>query len=300
MPRSMTAYSRAFFTWSLGRFSVELQSVNRRHLEVATFLPKELLCFDVDIKKWILSLIGRGQLTLKLFVEYEKTKAAIPLAVKPNLLLARQIKAAWEAIAYDLQLPEDQGFTLQMLAKEEGVILYENEMLDEELFRSALKTTVDMALERLIEMKIVEGKVLCQDILLRIANIESSIEKIAEKAPEAAKRYQQKLIERVKELSLAGAELDNEERIIREVALYAQRSDITEEIVRFRSHLVQFLDLIHGSTVTIGKSLEFLLQELNREINTIGSKSAELLISQLVVDIKAELDRIREQVQNIE
>jgi uncharacterized protein (TIGR00255 family) len=289
----MTAYGRACVVSSIGRFVTEIQSVNRKHLEINTLLPKELLRFDTDVKRWIASVIYRGQLYVKIFVCLDQSS---PLVVRPNLPLARQIKAAWDIIAKDLGM--ESGFTLEMLTHESEILLYDEDLQDEHLYKQALQESVTLALERLLRMKKEEGKALHADIVTRLEKLEKWIQSIAVKIPDATTRYRRKLMERLEEV--LGKSIENEERILREVSLYAERIDIAEEITRFDSHLKQFSDLLDKETQGIGKTLEFLVQELNREANTISSKSSDITVSHLVVEIKSELERIREQIQNIE
>lgn len=294
MLKSMTAFGRASLTLPLGRFIVELQSVNRKYLEINTSLPSELSCFDPFIKKIIASEVSRGQVNVKLTVIFAKSS---PLVVAPNLPLARQEKAAWDLIAKDLGLKEEKGFSLQMLVDKPDILLYAQETADEAEYQNGISQVIAEALKAFVAMKLAEGAILQRDIEMRLATLKSAIEKIALKAPDAPAKQRQKLKERLEEV-LPGC-VENEERILREICLYADRLDITEEIIRFRSHLEQCHHFME-SNAGIAKTLEFLLQELNREINTIGSKSADVEISHLVVGVKSELERIREQIQNIE
>lgn len=295
MLKSMTAYGRACSISSIGHFVVEIQSVNRKHLEVNTLLPKELLRFDADVKKWIAAHVGRGQVNVKISVTFDSEN---PLVVIPNIALAKQIKAAWDAIASELQLPAERGFTLSMLSEEPGLLIYDEDVKDEELYRKALHEAVSDALKQFMAMKLREGEALYQDISGRFEKLIPIIKDIALKAPGATERFRQRLLERLKEV-LAG-NVENEERLLREVCVYAEKVDIAEELTRFDSHLKQVAILLQSDTQAVGKTLEFLVQELNREINTISSKSSDLDVSRGAVEIKSELERIREQIQNIE
>lgn len=295
MLKSMTAYGRATLVVPLGQFTAELYSVNRRYLEINNFYPKDFLCFDADIKSWIAAEVSRGSITVKLSAQFE---TATPLTIKPNLALARQLKNAWDQIAIDLMLPPERGFKLEMLQDVEQVLLFESNPDLQDQFKAVLKQVIKQALEKLVKMKENEGLALSQDILARLDTIKESINELDHLAPHAANRFQQELQLRIEEL-LPGR-IENEERILREICIYAEKVDISEELTRLRSHLKQFADLIKSSIGSVGKTLDFLVQEMNREINTIGSKASELKISQIVVSIKSELERIREQVQNIE
>lgn len=299
MFKSMTAYGRAHLHSPLGRFSVELQGVNRKHLEINTFLPNELLRYDGDIKKWITAVVTRGQINVKISVVFDRES---PLVVTPNLALARQIKSAWDKIGQDLEIDIGSDDLLNILARSEGLLLYDEDNHEEELYRKVLHEVIDQALKPFIAMKVFEGQQLYDDISKRFTILGRLIQEIAVKAPGATERFRQRLMERLNEVM--GASIENEERLMREVCVYAEKIDIAEELTRFQSHLQQANKLMRNGggleQSGVGKPLEFLIQELNREINTIGSKSSDVDIARWVVEIKTELERIREQIQNIE
>lgn len=294
MLKSMTAYGRASRVTALGRFVVEVQSVNRKHLEIAVLLPKELTCFDADVRKMVGLRVFRGQVTVKISAYFDQST---PSVVMPNLPLARQLKAAWDAIAKDLKLASTE-FTLEFLVHEQGVLLYGEELQDEELYRSALSEVLHEALEYFVGMREREGAILQQDISQRLANLRQWVDQIAGRSQGAVGKYRQKLLGRLEEV-VPGI-LENEERILREICIFADRIDITEEITRFHSHLDKCDHLLRSEAKGVGKTLEFVLQEMGREVNTIGSKSADVEVSHLVVEMKNDLERIREQLQNIE
>lgn len=298
MLRSMTGYGRAILDTKLGHFSVEIQSVNRKYLESNISLPIELQRFEGEVKKWISNAISRGQVHVKFHVIYDSDA---PLTVTPNIPLAKQLKAAWDQIAEELQViyPKSKTpFTLDLIKNTEGLLCINEDLINEESFKEALHSVFHLALNDFIEMKTNEGKELQKDISKRLNNLKQSIALIAQKAPEVPKKYHQKLLERIEQIIPNNAELDD--RILKEIALYAEKSDITEEIVRFNSHLNKIEKLLEGKESSVGKTFEFILQELNREINTIGSKGSDITISHSVVDCKSELERIREQIQNVE
>lgn len=292
MFKSMTAYGRATTTTSLGRFTAEIQSVNRKHLEINIVLSRELNRFEQDVRKAVSSVISRGHITVRIFAHFDQVS---PISVSPNLPLARQLKQSLESIAKDLKI--SPTVTLEMLNSHEGIVSLDEEMIDEEKYSHDLFEILNQALERFNQMRMREGKALEKDILSRLEQIEKYIEQIALKAPTATERYRQKLVERLNEV-LPGV-VENEERIMREICIYAERVDIAEEITRFGSHLSQCRSLFQSNS-SVGKTFEFLLQEMGREINTIGSKSSDMDISKLVIDTKSDLERIREQIQNIE
>lgn len=295
MLKSMTAYGRTSLSTSVGSFTVEIQSVNRKHLEINVFLPRELSRFESDIRKMINKVVTRGQVSVKVFANFERST---PVVVTPNLPLAKQLKSAWETIAKELKLDASQAFSLNMLLGESGVICYGEDLQHEETYRTEICQAVDGALKDFMRMRVHEGESLQRDIEARLINLRRCLNEIAKLSPNATEKYRQKLMERLQEI-LPGA-IENEERILREVCLYAEKIDITEEITRFFSHLHQCETLLKGDSNSVGKTFEFLLQELGREINTIGSKSSDVDVSRLVIEVKSELEKIREQIQNIE
>lgn len=296
MLKSMTAYSRSILVVPQGRFVVELQSVNRKFLEVNTFLPKSLIRFDSDIKKWIGQKVHRGQINARVSVVFDQVEST---KVKPNIALARQIKAAWEQIADQLALPVSQ-FSLEMLQGEEGLLLYEEELQSDEPIKESLNLLFAQALAQLVDMKTREGQALQDDISLRLSKLKGLIDVISHKAPVAVKKYREKLHQKMQDALLALTIREDDERLMKEVYLFADKADIAEEITRFMSHLSQLNLMLCCEEEGMGKTIEFLIQELNREINTIGSKSSDAEIAGLVIEVKRELERIREQLQNVE
>jgi uncharacterized protein (TIGR00255 family) len=290
----MTAYGRTSCSTSFGRLTVEIQSLNRRHLEIHTILPREWLGFDADIKEQVAQAVQRGQVTVTVSALFERES---PVAVTPNLALVQQLKGAWEEIAKKLQMPLDAALALGLMAKEPNILLYEIDLKEEGEYRKALRQALDLALGQLLAMKKREGERLLADIVPRFGAMREAMQRITEKAPNAIERYRKKLKGRLEEV-LAGC-VENEEKILREVSIYAEKVDIAEEITRFESHLKQGEELLH-SDLSIGKTMEFLLQELSREVNTIGAKAADLETGRLVIVIKTELERVREQIQNVE
>lgn len=293
MLKSMTAYGRADSTTPTGHFVIEIQSVNRKFLEVNVLLPRELSQFDIEIKKWLLPHLARGQVTVKVTAFFE---TSLPFVIKPNMPLARQIKQAWEQIGKELGI--QQPFDFSLLSHTEGLLGYDDNREEEENYRQILKQVLEKALQSFLNMKRQEGAMLQLDITDRLEKIRMSLKLIEEKAPYAPKKFREKLIGRIEEI-LPGR-IENEERILREIALYAEKVDIAEEITRFHCHLTHFEELIQSTLLSVGKTLEFVLQELNREVNTMGNKSSDMDIARAVIDIKSELERIREQIQNIE
>lgn len=295
MLKSMTAYGRATFTSSVGYVVVEIQSVNRKFLEINTLLPKELLRYEGEIKKWVAQKVARGQINIKIFIDYEESS---PLVVKPNLPLARQLKTAWDKIADDLGLDPKTNVHLALFADVKELLSLEEDIKDENLYRETIKSSLDRALQPFLKMKADEGSVLQLDILKRLSRLGEWMECISQKGEGATAKYRDKLKLRLEEI-LAGC-MENEERLLREVAIFAEKVDIAEEVTRFHCHLKHFAEVVHSNAEGQGKTLEFILQELGREINTIGSKSSDIEIARRVVDIKSGIEQIKEQIQNVE
>lgn len=293
MLKSMTAYGRGSLNTKVGHFLIEIQSVNRKFLEINAILPRELSPFDTDLKKWLSPYVARGQVTVKGYASFEDF---VPFVVRANLPFARQLKKAWMEMAKELSV--DETFNLSWLKGTERLLLFEENRQEEENCRQFLKQAFELALKNFLEMKAQEGALLQVDVESRLKKMDDAMHLIEQKSSCATNRYRDKLMARLEEL-LPG-HVENAERILREVALFAEKLDITEEITRFYCHLTHFKELLQSEALSVGKTLEFVLQELNREVNTIGSKSSEIEIARTVIEIKSELERIREQIQNVE
>jgi uncharacterized protein (TIGR00255 family) len=295
MLKSMTAYGRAVKTSSLGRFVVEIQSLNRKYLEIQSFLPKEFASFDAEIRKQLTASVFRGQVTVRLSASFERES---PVKITPNLALARQMKQGWETLCRELQMELDSTSLMRFLSQEEEVFLFEREFGHEEDYKAVIKEAIAEALIQMEGMKKKEGAALQEDIENRLAKLKAWIEDIEKRVSGSSERYRQKLLARLNEVFAGNIEDD---RILKEIAIYAERIDVSEEITRFHSHLKQFQGFLAStSEAACGKTLEFLLQELQREINTIGNKASDSEVTPKVVEVKGELEKIREQIQNIE
>lgn len=295
MLRSMTAYGRSSATSAAGNFIVEVQTINRKHLEVMITLPKELNFLEKDVRGWVESEISRGKVSVRIQAAYGNQ---IPLSVTPNLPLARQVKSAWEEIARDLDVPLTSEQLFRSLMREQDLLLYNESFEGEEEFRSLASEAVAKALRGVLAMKESEGRALYEDFSQRLKLLQTTIAQIAGASEGSCGKYQEKLKAKLEE-ALGGA-IENEERILRELCVYADKVDISEEVTRFSSHLQQFREVMDNNDKAVGKTLEFITQEMLREINTIGAKSSEMEISKMVIETKGEIERIREQVQNVE
>lgn len=295
MIKSMTAYSRASKTSSLGRWVVEIHSVNRKMLDMSLYLPKDLLRFDLDIRKWLGHFLERGQITLRLAVQSEGMAERTLSNYAAQL---KGLKKGWEALAHGLGYDPVKMIDLTFLVERMQTQPIGETKEDEEAIKILLKELVDSALKDLMYMKEVEGKVLAEEVQKRLTLIEENATAVEIKKEEPLIRYRKKMTERLTEVG--HTEGETAERVSREVALLAEKMDITEELVRLKAHIGQFRLHLVSKEKAIGRTLDFLTQEMHREINTLGSKSVDSDISLYVVKMKSELDKIREQVQNIE
>lgn len=290
----MTAYGRASDVSPLGKLVVEIHSVNRKMRDVQVYLPRDFLRFDIDVRKWIASEIERGQITVRVSLLEEGDNKKLSEA---HLAQLKSLKNQWEQVATALHFDPKQCVDLHFLVGQmHAEVLGE---LEEDTCRSALQRVVHAALDELMQMKWVEGRALTADIHKRLKEIEDRLHAIEQRREEPCERYRKKMTERLEEL-LGQITPDLEERIAREVVLLAERMDITEELVRLNAHLMQFRNHLASADKAVGRTLEFLVQEMLREVNTIGSKSLDIEISAAVVAIKSELEKVREQIQNIE
>jgi uncharacterized protein (TIGR00255 family) len=292
MIKSMTGYGKAVVETDAGRTSVEIRSVNHRYGEVYVKMPRTLLAFENDVRKAVGDRLKRGK--IEVFVQREEAVGGENFP-SVNVPLAKAYRDAFEQLKRELDLADP--VTLPLILSQRDVLSAREEGGNEDALRGELLETVRGAVEAMEAMRLREGEALLADLTARRRTLSDIIERIALRAPVMAAEYAVRLRERLTQL-LSGTTLD-EARFAQEVALIADRSDITEELVRFRSHLVQFDDTLKLAE-PVGRKLDFLMQEFNREVNTIGSKAGDADTAALVVELKAELEKIREQVQNIE
>lgn len=292
MLKSMTGYGRGEACLPGKKFTVELKAVNHRFNEVVLRLPRSLSPLEDRIRRLVQRWVARGRVDGYLGIDDCGEKTA---AVKVDKALA----AAYYKAMKELQ--EDLGISgkvkLKYLVALPGVLAAEEPAEDVEEWWPAVQTAVEEALENLVRMRAAEGGSLAADILSRVEQLTLLNEKIRQRSPAVVEDYRERLHARLKDFGQAG--LPDQDRLAVEVAIFAERSNITEETVRLDSHLSQVRSCL-GAGEPVGRKLDFLVQEMNREINTIGSKANDLEISRLVVEAKSELEKIREQVQNIE
>ena len=290
----MTGYGRGESVQDGFKITVELSSVNRRQGEISLYLPRELEALESRIRDEVNRRIARGRLTGK--VSLQTGNGSWQGKVKLNAALARAYARELSRLAKDLKLSD--RITLEVLVRAPGVLQADESVSDAEAFWPAVEKALKKALDGLVRMREREGTHLAKDLQQRIAVLRKSVERVQKQAPEVLKRYEQHLRERIQNAGLETPGLDDE-RLLKEVVYFADRSDISEELTRLQSHFQQFDDCLKTKE-PVGRTLDFLAQEMNREVNTIGSKANDSLISREIVNLKAELEKFREQVQNVE
>jgi uncharacterized protein (TIGR00255 family) len=291
--KSMTGYGRGECSQRGFKVTVEVSSVNRKQTEIAVNLPRDLEVLEAQIRDEVNRRVARGRLTVRLSVHAAKSGTG---NMRIDAPLAKTYAKELRALAKSLHLTDP--VTLAMLARAPGVLRPEEEITEAEALWPAAKKALDAALDVLLKMRQREGGFLAKDLKARVAVLRAGVARVEELAPKVAERYREQLLARIKAAGLEAPGLDDE-RLVKEIFYFADRSDVSEELTRLQSHFQQFDDCVK-SEEPIGRTLDFLAQEINREVNTLGSKANDSVISREVVLLKAELEKFREQVQNVE
>ena len=292
MLKSMTGYGKGEASAVLGNFAVEVRSVNHRYGEVSVRMPRGFMSLENEVKRLVAAVIKRGKIDVIVQWEEATTSDTIP---QIDIAAARGYREAFSRLADELQLAREIPLTLIIAQK--GVMRDAISTIDVSEFQPQLISAVQSAVTAIDAMRMSEGDALANDLTARRQQVADWAGRIGLRVPEVVAEYRQKLKTRL-DLLLDGIEMD-ETRLAQEIALMADRSDITEELVRLASHFSQF-DAALLLSEPVGRKLDFLMQEMNREVNTIGSKSNDVEITTLVIQIKAEMEKMREQVQNVE
>ena len=289
---SMTGYGKGEYKQGGLEITCEIKTVNNRYLDVSVKAPRVFTAYDDVIRSLVREKLTRGHADVFVSMKDKretKTTIALDLAVaKAYLAAAEELKAECPNLRDDL--------TLSSLLRYPEVLKQEEAQAADEELLAGLKEALSAALEKLNEMRAIEGEKLAADMLSRVETIEKTVEKITERAPLIASEYREKLTKRVREY-LEGVNPD-EGRLLSEVAVFTDKSNIDEELTRLRSHIEQFRAICKEGIV--GRKLDFLVQEFNREANTTCSKSNDVTITRLGLELKNEIEKIREQVQNVE
>lgn len=292
MVKSMTGFGRAVKELEGYIITVELKSVNHRYFEFSSRCPRQYGFLDDKIKSFVNSRIARGKIECYIGVEALNTESA---DVAVNHTLASAYVKALNEISQTYALPADYGaFTIGRFP---DVLVVKKAEEDEEKIWSLVRETAEEAVDRFVDMRAAEGRRMYDDVYSRTALILNCVSYIEERSPETVREYNDKLAARVREL-LGDVSLD-EGRMLQEVAVYADKVAVAEETVRLRSHIEQLREFLDCDEA-VGRKMDFLVQEINREANTIGSKCNDVDIARRVVEMKAEIEKIREQIQNIE
>ncbi len=292
MVRSMTGFGRAVESVNGLNITVEIKSVNHRYFEFNARLSRAYQFAEDALKALCAERITRGKIELSVFVEDNTDKST---TIEVNHQYAGAYINALRSLAKEYKIKDD--LKLSALACNPELLVVRKTALEDEVVINALKAVTEKALESYNAMRETEGAKLKADVLSRSDTILSKVELVESRSPETVKAYRERIEEKMREL-LGTATVD-EQRLITETAIFADKIAVDEETVRLRSHISQLRAMLEGDSAT-GKKLDFLIQEMNREANTIGSKSQNVEIAHTVVDIKAEIEKIREQIQNIE
>jgi len=290
--RSMTGYGRGQSIQNGNKFSVELNSVNRKQSDVVVTLPRELSEMEPRVRDVINSEVTRGRLTVVIAAHYNPTSVQ---RIALDTALARTYHEAMVALQKELGAPGE--VSIETVLRAPGVVrVVENEVPVEEAWPQ-IESALREALSDLVAMREREGKHLAKDLIKRLKMVREAVRKIRQLSPNVMKKYRQSLHERIQR---AGIEMSlDDERLTKEVIFFAEKSDVTEELTRLESHFAQFAHQLRRNE-PVGRTLEFISQEIAREFNTLGAKANDVEISQLVVLCKSEMEKIREQIQNIE
>lgn len=292
MVKSMTGFGRAVKELDGYVITVELKSVNHRYFEFSSRCPRQYGFIDEKIKSFVNSRVERGKVDCYVGIEALNTESA---DVVVNHTLASAYVKALKEIAQSYDLKEDFGAST--ISRFSDVLVVKKAEEDEEKIWTLVKDVASEAVDKFIEMRQTEGKRMYDDVYSRSSFILDCVSYIEERSPETVKEYNDKLVQRVHDL-IGDVSLD-ESRVIQEVAIFADKVAVAEETVRLRSHIEQLREFLDSDTA-VGRKMDFLVQEINRETNTIGSKCNDVDIARRVVDMKAEIEKIREQIQNIE
>lgn len=287
----MTGFGRGVTEIENFRPTVEIRSVNHRFLEVSTKFPKEWMEAEIHTKKLLSTLLSRGKLDVSIHVKKHDQQAPIIKVNLPMLLAYKEARDEVNGI-----LPLADSWSMQEILALDDAVIVESAETPNEVILQAVEIAVKEAAYALIEMREREGQVLYEVITTLKAQLVEQVDLIKEVAHEAVEKYRDKLLQRLQLLS-SNEEVDS--RVLTEIALFAEKIDITEELERLASHFLQFDDTLNEEG-PIGRKLDFLLQEIHREINTIGSKNQSTVAAAAVVQGKSALEKMREQVQNIE
>ena len=298
MPRSMTGYGRAQMLEDGRDVLVEIRAVNHRYYEFSARLPRTCLYLEEKLKSFLNGRIGRGKVEVSVTITRPDGKDA-QIAVNRSVAegYVNALRMLNEELGENGGLWLSDDLTLNSLLRLPDVFTVTKEQEDENAVWTVVSAAAAQALDSFVKMREAEGSRLAADLSGKLDGLEAMLRQVESIVPSIAENYRQRLYAKLTEL-LADTNID-EQRILTETAIFAEKTAIDEETVRLHSHIAQFRTLLQ-SEEPIGRKLDFLVQEMNREVNTIGSKAQDLSVTRLVVDMKSEIEKIREQIQNIE
>ncbi|HHX60192.1 MAG TPA: YicC family protein [Epulopiscium sp.] len=294
MIKSMTGYGRGEYIEEDRQAIVEISAVNNRYFDTNIRMPRSIMFFEEDVRKYVKNLVARGKLDI--YITYS-SQAKEDISIKVNEALCEEYVNTLRAVKNQFNLLDDIS-TMQITSLPDIIVIEKNET-DKEQVWGIVSKALEAAVTSFNTMRQKEGEMLKEDLISKGQTIFRIIDEVNARSPLVVDRYKQKLYQRIVE-TLGNLDVEPDPgRILTEVAIFSDRSSVDEEITRLRSHISQLNDILDEGGV-VGRKLDFLLQEINREGNTIGSKSTDELITKLVIELKSEIEKIREQVQNIE
>lgn len=292
MIKSMTGFGRCLETIDGKDILVEIKSVNHRYYEFSSRVPRSCGYLDEKLKSFVQGSVSRGKVEVSVSIT---ANGAADETIRVNSEIAKGYISALRTANDELVLEDD--LTLSRIMRLPDIFVIQKAEDDEETVWGRVKTVAEKALARFVEMRSNEGAKMREDILSRLDYITALVEKIERKSPETTEKYRKKLYDKISEI-LKDSTVD-EQRILTEAAIFSEKTAVDEETVRLRSHIDQCRQML-SMDEAVGRKLDFLIQEFNREANTIGSKCQDIEITGIVVDLKSEIEKIREQIQNIE
>lgn len=292
--QSMTGFGRGTYNNEQWQATVEASSINRKQVEIVTNLPRSLQCLEPNVRQLTLPHISRGR--VQLTIQLEKTSAEDSTQIRINHEIAKSLESAFSELSKSIGrdvFPASGDFSRHPHIFESNDL----DKIDPEIAWKTIEPALIQAIQSMNEMRSAEGIYLKQDFNQRLKSLSDFTKSISESAPYRPQRQRELLEKRLSDIGISFQ--DNDDRLMKEIALFADRCDISEELTRLDSHFAKFHDYLNSTEAT-GRQLDFLCQELFREFNTIGSKANDAQIAQTVVEAKTEIEKIREQVQNIE
>lgn len=292
MIKSMTGFGRAKCEYEGREYNVEIKSVNHKYSDISIKIPRQISYLEEKVRKEILTKVSRGKIDVFITLQDYSEKGK-------NIKINKELAKVY--ISQLRELAEETGITANIdvidISKFPEVLNITNED-NEETYWDELKSALDTALDNFVSMREVEGNKICDDLKERMERIKEKVSKISSYSAGLVEEYIVKLNTRVKELM--NTDVIDENRLAQEIVIFSDKSSIQEELTRLDSHISQFLNLLSNGNSPVGKKLDFIIQEMNREVNTIGSKANSTKISECVIELKTEIEDVREQIQNIE